>query len=123
MKFKNLSFGDIISLGFCFFYSILIVVLPFYVLFRFKSSSKCFHAGIGEDSTKKSRKIYPVLFMARRWIFISLSFAFTKREKVDAYIQVGALMCTQLFAASYIISRKPLPSNNVEFVNDTFVLC
>ena len=94
MKFEKLSFGDKISLGFCCFFSILIVVIPFYVLYRFESSSECFHAGIDEGSTKKSRRIYPFLFMARRWIFISLSFAYSEREKVDAYIQVAALMCT-----------------------------
>ena len=92
--------------------------VPFYILARiyqimknpFQSDSS-FFIGVDIKARKvKSLVIYPIVFMARRMTFVSLSIFFTNRDSFDALLTAVFFMMTQFMISTYLLKKQPLDS-------------
>ena len=116
--FKNeelgeLALGDYLSLFFWGIFSIIILFLPLYVLWRYKYlKENLSHSDnallLGVNSRSENKALYPIFFMLKRIILITLVMVFDREDSVDKYISISVLMYMQVIYMAYLLHAKPI---------------
>ena len=73
----------------------------------------------------KSNVVFPVVFMVRRFLFVSMAISPTVTDSYQPFVQAVIFILTQFCICLYLLWVKPFESrikNGVEAANEFFVL-